>query len=136
INESNDLTPGRSIIWKIDQLPDIKGDRTMIKLVFQNLLNNSIKFTRNNAEAVIEVGFEINDKKNITFFVKDNGAGFNNDDAGRLFGVFHRLHPDEEFEGTGIGLATVKRIVKRHGGMIWGEGKVDAGASFFFTLPG
>ena len=108
-------------------------DPGLVKLVFANLLANAVKFTRNQASALIEVGSRVTDGQ-LTIFVRDNGVGFDPQYADKLFGVFQRLHRQEDFEGTGIGLVTVQRIVRRHGGEIWVKSQVDAGATFFFTL--
>jgi light-regulated signal transduction histidine kinase (bacteriophytochrome) len=135
IKEAGDLTLNRNIEWKISKLPEVIADRTLIRLVLQNLINNAIKFTVKKENSVIEIGFFEKDTKETTFFVKDNGAGFNMDYASKLFGVFQRLHSTEEFEGTGIGLATVRRIIKSHEGTVWAEGGENIGATFFFTLP-
>jgi light-regulated signal transduction histidine kinase (bacteriophytochrome) len=112
----------------------IRGDRKMLKQVFINLLSNAIKFTKNIDEAIIEVGCSINGNDN-EIFVKDNGVGFDMKYMDKLFGVFQRLHSDEDFEGTGVGLALVKRILAKHQGKIWAEGKVNEGAIFHFCLP-
>jgi PAS domain S-box-containing protein len=135
IKESHDLTINKNLIWNIHKLPDVKVDQTLVKLVFQNLINNSIKFTSKKKDAEIEIGFEEKNKREYIFYVKDNGAGFNMQYADKLFGVFQRLHTTEEFEGTGIGLATVRRIIKRHNGSVWAEGIENEGATFFFTIP-
>ncbi len=124
----------REIEWRVGELPEIVGDSILLAQVFTNLLSNAVKFTRLQARAVIEVGScEKNDESVI--FVRDNGVGFNPEFAGKLFGVFQRLHRQDEFEGTGIGLATVQRIIRRHGGRIWAESAPSQGATFFFTLP-
>jgi light-regulated signal transduction histidine kinase (bacteriophytochrome) len=124
---------GRNIEWRLGDLGSAACDRGLIKLVFVNLLANAIKYTRHREGAVIEVGLNNIDGEQV-FFVRDNGVGFDMKYAGKLFGVFHRLHPASEFEGTGIGLATVERIVRKHGGRIWAQAETDQGATFFFTL--
>jgi light-regulated signal transduction histidine kinase (bacteriophytochrome) len=106
----------------------------MIQQVFLNLLTNAIKFTGNKDTAVIEVGGHSGENENV-YYVRDNGVGFDMQYADKMFGPFQRLHSDKEFSGTGIGLAIVQRIIQRHGGRIWAEGKVNEGATFYFTLP-
>ncbi|MDO9053462.1 MAG: DUF3365 domain-containing protein [Gallionella sp.] len=118
----------------IAALPAIRGDRAMLRQVWVNLLSNAIKFSRVNDPALIEVGGSIDGDEAI-YYVKDNGAGFDMQYADKLFGVFQRLHSPSEFEGTGIGLAIVKRIITRHGGRVWAEGRVGEGATFYFALP-
>jgi light-regulated signal transduction histidine kinase (bacteriophytochrome) len=103
--------------------------------VIQNLILNSIKFTGKKNNAVIEIDYEEKKEGEYTFYIKDNGVGFKMEYVNKLFGVFQRLHTTEEFEGTGIGLATVRRIIKRHNGSVWAEGDDNKGATFFFTLP-
>jgi PAS domain S-box-containing protein len=127
-------TTGRDIDWKIGKLSEVCGDHAMLQLVLQNLLSNAIKYTRPRERAVIEIKSTRNDEE-IVFFVRDNGVGFDMAYVGKLFDVFQRLHHGEEFEGTGIGLATVRRIVQRHGGRVWAEGRVGEGATFYFSVP-
>ena len=128
------INPGRKLNLVISNPPKGMGDPSMIRQVFVNLLSNAIKFTRKKEAALIEIGGTINDKE-ATFFVKDNGVGFDMAEAEKLFGVFQRLHSADEYEGTGVGLAIVQRIITRHGGRVWAEGKLDEGAVFYFTLP-
>ena len=123
----------RNIEWRIEPLAELSCDSGLLKLVFTNLLANAVKFTRKQAISVIEVGSRVADGVP-TIFVRDNGVGFDPQYADKLFGVFQRLHRQEDFEGTGIGLATVQRIVRRHGGEIWAESQLNSGTTFFFTL--
>jgi len=125
---------GRTIEWRISSLPTVDADVMMLRLAIRNLLANAVKFTSKRKDALIEIGWEERDSEHL-FFVRDNGVGFDMAFEDKLFGVFQRLHSTEEFEGTGIGLANVRRIVSRHGGRTWGWGEVDKGAAFFFTLP-
>lgn len=121
------------IEWRIEPLPEVNCDPNLLELVFTNLLSNAVKFTRTRQTAVIEVG-SLQSGGVEAFFVRDNGVGFDPKYADKLFGVFQRLHRQDEFEGTGVGLATVQRIVHRHGGEVWAESELGRGTTFFFTL--
>ena len=117
----------------IKELPKIEGDVELLKQVYINLISNAIKYSSKKEKPVVEIGAECKEEKTI-FYVKDNGAGFNMEYEEKLFGVFQRLHGAREFEGIGIGLAIVKRIINSHGGRIWAHGKVNEGATFYFSL--
>ncbi|NJD51594.1 MAG: GHKL domain-containing protein [Candidatus Methanoperedens sp.] len=132
-DELKEANPGRNIQLEIKTLPPAYGDQAMIHQVFVNLLSNAIKFTRFKEKAVIEIGCNTRMNENV-YYVKDNGVGFDMQYLNKLFGVFQRLHSAEEFDGTGVGLAIVKRIIQRHGGKVWAEGKVNEGATFYFNL--
>jgi light-regulated signal transduction histidine kinase (bacteriophytochrome) len=124
---------GRNVDLRLGKLPAAECDPALVKQVLANLLSNALKFTRPCPRAVIEVGHRVEKAGNV-FYVRDNGVGFNMKHADKLFGVFQRLHRREEFDGTGVGLATVQRIIHKHRGMIWAEAAPDRGATFFFTL--
>jgi light-regulated signal transduction histidine kinase (bacteriophytochrome) len=126
---------GRTISWTIAPLTEVPGDPAMLRQVFMNLIANAIKFTSTQPAAAIEIGLERRAPDEIIVFVRDNGVGFDMQYVGKLFGVFQRLHRAEEFEGTGIGLANVRRIVHRHGGRTWAEGALGKGATFYVALP-
>jgi PAS domain S-box-containing protein len=133
--ELKSIIPEQTLLLEIKTLPPAHGDQSMIRQVFANLLSNAIKFTRPKEAGVIEIGCIVKENRNI-YYVKDNGVGFDMRYADKLFGVFQRHHAVDEFEGTGVGLAIVQRIIHRHGGHVWAEGKVNEGATFYFTLPG
>jgi light-regulated signal transduction histidine kinase (bacteriophytochrome) len=124
----------RKMEWKIERLPAVQGDATLLRAAFVNLLSNAIKFTGRRELAVIEVGALPGDEGEAVIYVKDNGAGFDTRYAKRLFGVFQRMHRQGEFDGTGVGLATVQRIITRHGGRVWADAEPDRGATFYVAL--
>ncbi|MGQ0811094.1 MAG: ATP-binding protein [Nitrospiraceae bacterium] len=119
----------------IGDLPVCQGDPTLLKIVLENLLHNSLKFTRTREQPTIEIGSRSNERE-LVYYVKDNGVGFNMAYADQLFSMFQRLHREEDFEGTGVGLAIAQRIIQRHGGRIWAEAEIDKGATFYFTVKG
>jgi signal transduction histidine kinase len=126
-----EASPDREVVTVVQPDLIVRGDEVLLANALDNLFSNAWKFTADRAEARIEFG-----RKDLAYFIRDNGAGFDMDYSGKLFGVFQRLHTPAEFAGTGIGLATVQRIIERHGGQIWAEGSVDLGATFHFTLSG
>lgn len=134
VREIGDELKSRKIRWEIDELPEVYGDPALLNMVFANLLSNAVKYTCTLHEAEIRIGSK-DDGDETIFFVQDNGVGFDMKYVGRLFGVFQRLHSENEFKGTGIGLANVRRIISRHGGRTWAEGSMGKGATFYFTLP-
>jgi PAS domain S-box-containing protein len=136
IHELTQEPVGRCVEWRIAELPVVTGDRAMLRVVVVNLLSNALKFTRSRERAEIEIACSPDADGAMVFSVRDNGVGFDMAYAHKLFGVFHRLHRQEDFEGTGIGLATVRRVVARHGGRTWAESRMGAGATFYFSLPG
>jgi PAS domain S-box-containing protein len=125
---------GRDVEWRVGELPILKCDRILLGQVFQNLLSNALKYSRGRSQAILEIGSIQEEGRAPVIFIRDNGVGFNMKYAAKLFEVFQRMHTESEFEGTGVGLATVNRIVQKHGGNIWAEAEVDKGATFFFTL--
>lgn len=134
VKELEAETAGRDIFWEIKQLPEVEGDQAMLRTAVCNLISNALKFTRLTLQPRIEVG-SYDEKDEAVFYVKDNGAGFDMKYADKLFGIFQRLHRPDEFPGTGIGLANVRRIINRHGGKTWAEGNKGVGATFYFSLP-
>ncbi|MEJ2661181.1 MAG: PAS domain-containing protein, partial [Desulfobacteraceae bacterium] len=135
IGELETDAAGRNIVWRIGELPEVRGDANMLRLVLSNLIANAVKFTRPREEARIEIGAGPAQDGQAVIFVRDNGVGFDMAYADKLFNVFQRLHRAEDFEGTGIGLANVRRIIARHGGRTWAEGALDQGAAFYVSLP-
>ena len=138
VSEVRDALQGEvrgRIVWKVDSLPQVEADAAMLRQVWANLIGNAVKYSRTRDPAEIEIGCKDSGNGEFVFFVRDNGVGFDMQYVDKLFGVFQRLHRADEFEGTGIGLANVRRIVSRHGGRTWAESKLGAGATFFFSLP-
>ena len=134
IREIQEELKGRDIIWEIDELPDVLGDQSLLRLVMVNLISNAVKFTSTCPQAEIKIGCKDEGDK-FTCSVKDNGVGFDMKYVNKIFGVFQRLHTQNEFEGTGIGLAIVQRIIARHGGRVWADSVAGQGAAFYVTLP-
>lgn len=128
-------TTARNINWTIHPLPTVQADRDLLRMVLVNLMSNAVKFTGARSEPKISMGCCASEESENVIFIKDNGAGFDPNYAHKLFGVFQRLHSADQFEGTGIGLANVQRIILRHGGRVWAESEVNAGATFYFSLP-
>ena len=135
VGEARQHAEGRCVNVSVGQLPTVRGDPALLKQVFVNLVGNAFKYTRQRAEAEVEIGARAIDGEQV-FYVRDNGVGFDMKYADKLFGVFNRLHRAEDFEGTGVGLAIVQRIIERHGGRVWADAAVDKGATFFFTTEG
>jgi signal transduction histidine kinase len=125
---------GRQVTWRVGELPVVEADPNLLRLAFENLLANALKYTRPKPEALIEITAQQRPGE-VEVCVRDNGVGFDAQFIDKLFGVFQRLHSAEEFEGTGIGLANVRRIITRHGGQTWATGEVGRGAAFYLTLP-
>jgi PAS domain S-box-containing protein len=134
VDEIAEARPDRCVAVTIGELPAALCDRSMMRQVLVNLIGNAFKFTRHRDRPVVEIGAREEAEENV-YFVRDNGVGFDLRYSNRLFGVFQRLHRPEEFEGTGVGLAIVDRVIRRHGGRVWAEGEVDKGATFYFSLP-
>ena len=135
IREHEPDTAGRTIEWRIGDLPKVCGDAAMLRMALNNLISNALKFTRPRHETRIDIGSMPGQTSETVIYVRDNGVGFDMTYADKLFGVFQRLHRADEFEGTGIGLANVHRIITRHGGRVWAEGEISQGAVFYFSLP-
>ena len=134
VKDFEEETRDRDITWKAGDLPEVSCDGSMLRLVFVNLISNAVKFTRPRSKADIKIGC-ISEKGEFIFFVRDNVVGFDPKYQDKLFGVFQRLHHQDEFEGTGIGLANVRRLIHRHGGRTWANSEIDRGATFYFSLP-
>jgi light-regulated signal transduction histidine kinase (bacteriophytochrome) len=134
LKDFHEETKDRDIAWRVGELPQAVCDGSMLRLVFINLISNAVKFTRPRPKATIEIGC-IPEQEEFIFFVRDNGVGFDPKYEDKLFGVFQRLHHQDEFEGTGIGLANVRRLIHRHGGRTWAHGEIEKGATFYFSLP-
>ncbi len=134
LKDFEEETKDRDIAWEVGELPEVSCDGSMLRLVFVNLISNALKFTRPRSKTDIEIGC-VSERDEFIFFVRDNGVGFDPKYQDKLFGVFQRLHHQDEFEGTGIGLANVRRLIHRHGGTTWADGQIDKGATFYFSLP-
>ena len=135
LEDFKEETKGRDIAWEIRALPTVLADSALLRIALVNLISNAVKYTAHRAQARIEIGSIPGGEQETVIFIRDNGAGFDPLYAGKLFGVFQRLHSHDDFEGTGIGLANVRRIIQRHGGRTWAEGAVDKGATFYFSIP-
>jgi len=135
IHDLKQETQGREIIWTIGDLSTVRADPALLRIVMVNLITNAVKFTGTRSPAKIKIGCMPGGDKETVVFIRDNGAGFDPEYGHKLFGAFQRLHSQDEFKGIGIGLASVRRIINRHGGRTWAEGIVDGGATFYFSLP-
>jgi light-regulated signal transduction histidine kinase (bacteriophytochrome) len=135
VNDCAEDLKGRNLIWDIRPLPTVQADRSLLRLALVNLLSNAVKFTVARDPAKIEIGCAVSTDRETVIYIRDNGAGFDPKYADKLFGAFQRLHSAGEFEGTGIGLANVRRIIHRHGGRTWAEAAVGTGATFYFSVP-
>jgi light-regulated signal transduction histidine kinase (bacteriophytochrome) len=135
VSESKQDAGTRNVKWMVARLPAVRGDYALLRQVFVNLISNALKYSRARNPAEIEICTAEHKGNEVIFSVRDNGVGFDSNYAEKLFGVFQRLHSEREFEGTGIGLANVRRIVTRHGGRVWAEGTPGGGATFYFSLP-
>jgi len=125
---------GRQVEWKIGELPTVEADESTLRQVFVNLISNAVKYSRSRSPAIIEIGSNRGDRE-VVCYVRDNGIGFDMHFSQKLFGLFQRLHADKNYPGTGVGLAIVRRIIRRHGGRVWADGAVGKGATFYFTIP-
>jgi light-regulated signal transduction histidine kinase (bacteriophytochrome) len=134
VRELRQANADRRVAVTVAALPSVRGDPALLRQALTHLVGNAFKFTRHRPDAQVDIGTR-NDGADVVCYIRDNGAGFDMRYAGKLFGVFQRLHRADEFEGTGIGLALVQRIVHRHGGRVWADARVNEGATFFFTLP-
>jgi light-regulated signal transduction histidine kinase (bacteriophytochrome) len=136
IAESDAQNDEKNIEWVIESLSDSKGDPNALRQVWVNLISNAIKYSRNNSRPRIEIGSYLDkDNSERIFFIKDNGVGFKEKYKNKLFKVFQRLHSADEFEGTGVGLAIVEKVISKHGGTVWAEAEINKGACFYFSLP-
>jgi two-component system sensor kinase len=134
VAELRQLEPARNLNVKIQQLPPVNGDYSMVRQILTNLIANAFKFTRVSPNPMIEIGYRHDGQENI-YYIKDNGVGFDMQQANKLFNIFQRLHRPEDFEGNGLGLVTARRAIERHHGHVWAESQIDAGATFYFTIP-
>ena len=135
LHEYSSEIKDRQIEWNVEQMGVVEADPDLLRLVFANLISNALKFTGGRTNPRIKIGCTKGSAVETVFFVRDNGAGFDPEYTQKLFGLFQRLHNQDEFEGTGLGLANVQRIVLRHGGRAWAEGALNVGATFYFSLP-